>query len=469
MKPNLISGTYTSAGTVGVIYADTTDDLSGDEYIGVDKRQLASGSVAYLKNQDTLVMDSTHHWVTDDGTVIDNYVKDWVIPMQKVTLEKRYLLDPTEFETSQMMGYDGYGFEELILYNDKVIITFDDVPYIIARKAVDPANDVYPYYGGDVDIVDVGDAYEVRVDFSEYPFTLVYDTNGGMTGAEVWYIVCKDSGEHTIAIEEETYAILENVTLTSESPINVVYDGVTYVVSYNSELGAYYISSLDLYISYGEEWHLDVLTTELEHTIGAYVMKKETSGETIVVTNTFTLEDMGGQYGADLDNIIPMLPKIEAEYDGVKYELQRKEFEEGGQIEYYYGDVTFQEYPFAFFNSFILGTEAGEHTLTVTAYNVSKELVLPKTEIELNNQGIGEIADFNVENQKTYMSISGDLIGYASTTDVSLTPLIVPIHYDDEYDAYLEISNDGSNAGVHCTGFSNFTTELELYIITQGE
>lgn len=82
MKPNLISGTYTSVGTVGVIYADTTDDLSGDEYIGVDKKQLASGSVAYLKNQDTLIMDSTHHWVTDDGKVIDNYVKDWVIPMQ---------------------------------------------------------------------------------------------------------------------------------------------------------------------------------------------------------------------------------------------------------------------------------------------------------------------------------------------------------------------------------------------------
>ena len=82
MKPNLISGTYTSAGTVAVIYADTTEDLAMDEYIGVDKRQLASGSVAYLKNQDTLVMDSTKHWVADDGTVIANYVKEWVIPMQ---------------------------------------------------------------------------------------------------------------------------------------------------------------------------------------------------------------------------------------------------------------------------------------------------------------------------------------------------------------------------------------------------
>lgn len=76
MKPNLISGTYTDAGTVAIIYADQASDLGGDEYVGVNKEELASGSVAYDKLLNTYVFNG-ENWVKDDGTVVQNESEDF--------------------------------------------------------------------------------------------------------------------------------------------------------------------------------------------------------------------------------------------------------------------------------------------------------------------------------------------------------------------------------------------------------
>lgn len=45
-KAYLVDSIYTSNGTIATMYADSLDDLGYDEYSGVDKNGLASGSVA---------------------------------------------------------------------------------------------------------------------------------------------------------------------------------------------------------------------------------------------------------------------------------------------------------------------------------------------------------------------------------------------------------------------------------------
>lgn len=307
MKPNLISGTYTSAGTVGVIYADTTEDLSGDEYIGVDKRQLACGSVAYLKNQDTLVMDSTGHWVTDDETVISNKIKNWAIPMQTVDASTYYY-----FAKEQKVA----NTDNLVVdmksepaYDYPSIVVFDGVEYEVTAQL----DDETAYLG------------EMPVSYDNYPFFIHWTS-----GNEPVQFNCGDSLEHTVTIITgyEDYPFADIYGTRWEDEMTFFIDGKRYDLTYDNTIDGYgfenedhepspFVVWTDFYS--GETQYRLEIDTAGEHTISAYYLVDENSVITVLDEFTFTGEYRGGAYHSAYPNnaYIPILQYGNIIFDGV--------------------------------------------------------------------------------------------------------------------------------------------------------
>lgn len=469
MKPIVINSTNTSAGRIAVVYADTADDLSGDEYIGVDKRQLASGSVAYLKNQDTLIFDSTHHWVTDDGKVIDNYVKDWVIPMQKFSATN--VLIPKQTFTG------GSGVE--LNYNEYLKIFTINGDQIKANFVFDNVE----YGTDDVFYNDRNDDYRIG-DWDDPTFTLRFNLGGTVQ------VTVNDENEHTLVAysTNDFYAYyLENPELNGD--ITVSFDGTIYDAKVKTNQIDYYgadmiISETGIAFDFNTypfcllpetinyAGYLVIVPNDNEHTIGAYVMKKEAKGELVEFASfTFVGEAGPPNYYVGMGNrTIPFIKNAIVTFDGTEYEMERGEVDGALLYGEFDGDLpSLNTYPFATLGGssipiFLVG-DANEHTISFSG-NVSFVKVFDGN-VTVSG-GMAELSNSSlIEDKKSYKVVFDGTEYYGTA-----------IYYDDPEEPATELvlsaHTQGDNPSIGAEGGAtnllypnNGTYDLSLYEIVE--
>lgn len=220
---------------------------------------------------------------------------------------------------------------------------------------------------------------------------------------------------------------------TLPQKIVVIFDGVKYDVTASND----YMWGGDNYpFEIYQEDEMTIIATDdmNEHSIGAYVMKKETSGDlTKFAEFTFTGENAGGIYIGQSPCSFPCLENLSFTFDGVDYEVTRSEAESM----FVYGEFSgqmpvFTTYPFVVVSSgMIMVADGDEHTLSISG-DVSFTELVADVSVTISG-GEGQVSDSEIlEANKSYKLIFDEYVWYA-TCDSSLVAKFYNYEDNDDY------------------------------------